>query len=340
MIRKIFIGLVIGFVSLTLKAQDELSFGIGYDWSDLDKIEQQSIELTAEKYLTMLHEKDLENFWNECHLQFKTSTPKISFLQIGALISEAIPSYDSLTLINVKVTKFNSPPNQAQLSVGGTLDRNDPNFIQFYTSEGVKEQVLLIYRTNTYPIDRSLAIKLGLDGDKYKLLRFDINSRAFNNKDSKYYEELAQKWKSKDSKIPYFFAQYLAQRFNVLGQGIASHDFLRTSEEIKIIQSDTSFINNVRNWRVNDIDYNIINLDFTETQEDITPTIIYLSKQELGEKKTTKEASLLFDWFKSKYPDLVDEFKVFIFQAYDEYPALQTKQYKYYRVIKRLDKKE
>lgn len=337
MIKNILLGLVFGFSVINLYAQEGLSFGIGYDWNEISTDEQVKIQDAVRNYISMLHSKDFDSFYNDCHSQLKTSTPKISFRQIGEMIAEAIPVYDSLSFINGKITKFDSPPKIPHFSVGGTLDKNDSNFIQFNTVADVKEQVLLIYRTKTLPIDRSIAIKLGLEDGRYKLIRFDINSCAFNNKDSKYYENLANEWKTKDSQIPYFFAIYLACRYNYLGQGIASHDFLKISDELKIIQSDTSFVNKVMSWNVNGELYDIINFDFTETKSDITPTIIYVSKEKLGEKSTQKEADKLFDWFQKQYPDLVNEFKVFLFQAYEEYPALPTKQYQYYRVIERID---
>lgn len=339
MIKKILTGLVLAILTISLSAQEGLSFGIGYNWDDISKDEQVKIQDAVKDYISKLHSKDLDGFWNDCHSLFKTSTPKITILQIGETIADAIPVYDSLSFINGKITKFDSLPKTSQFSVGGTLDKNDSSFIQYNTVADVKEQVLLIYRTNTLPVDRTVAIKLGLEEGKYKLIRFDINSCAFNRKDSKYYENLANEWKTKDLQIPYFFAISLAYRYNYLGQGIANHDFLRISDELEIIQSDTSFVNKVRSWNVNGEKYDIINFDFTETKGDITPTIIYVSKEKLGEKSTQKESDKLFDWFQKQYPDLVNEFKVFIFQAYEEYPALPTKEYQYYRVIERIDEK-
>ena len=85
-------------------------------------------------------------------------------------------------------------------------------------------------------------------------------------------------------------------------------------------------------WEIDDESYRIINIDLIETLSDISPVIMYISKVELGEKTTTEEAKILLKYLLENYPMLSKEFEAVLFQAYEEFPLLQTKRYNYYRV--------
>ena len=108
---------------------------------------------------------------------------------------------------------------------------------------------------------------------------------------------------------------------------------IEITEEIMKLQKKKELIQEIKKWDVNSDVFDIINIDFLETKNDITPNIQYLSNKSLGKKPTTKEVERLFTYFTEKYPDLVNEFEKFMFTAYEEYPAIPTKQYQLYRVI-------
>ena len=132
----------------------------------------------------------------------------------------------------------------------------------------------------------------------------------------------------------------MAYRLSYLGKGTVTSRMIDLTEELQTLHKNTELISEIKKWHVNDSIYDIINIDFLETQSDITPNILYISKVELGEESTTKEAEILFDYMTKKYPDLVKEFGRFMFTAYEEYPALPTKQYKLYRAIMDINEKE
>jgi len=108
---------------------------------------------------------------------------------------------------------------------------------------------------------------------------------------------------------------------------------IEITEDVMKLQKNTELIQEMRKWNVNSDVFDIIKIDFIETKSDITPNIQYVSKKGLGKKPTTKEVEMLFTYFTEKYPDLVNEFEKFMFTAYEEYPAIPTKQYQLYRVI-------
>lgn len=318
---------IIGF------SQNDVSVGIAYDWEQLDKSDQDVIKKSSKKYLVKLADNDIEGFWELCHSKFKESTPLVSFKEVGGIISGLIQDIDKVEFIDAKKIDYTKEPTVSKFSTGGSLDKENPTYLQFYTLAGIKNQVLSIYRINSKPLSKAITIKLGLENGDYKLTSIEINTNSINGKDANYYSKIANEWVKKESKFPQFIAINMAYRLSYLGRGTSTTLSLSLMDTLQKLQKNTELISEIKKWNVNDSLFDIINVDFLETQSDVTPNIIYISKVELGEESTKKEVEYLFEYFKNKYPDLVKEFGMFMFTAYEEYPAIRTKQYKYFRII-------
>ena len=327
--------IVLILLSLPLKgiSQDNLSIGIAYDWDQLEKMDQDSIQESSHRYLAKLAEKDIEGFWELCHSKFKESTPFISFKGIGELMAGMIPDINKVNFIDAKKVDYNIEPTTSKFTTGGSLNKENPTYLQYYSIPGIKNQALAIYHIDNEPLSKAVTIKLGMEDGDYKLTSIEINTNTVNGKDAKYYSQIANEWAEKKPKLPQFIAFNMAYRLSYLGRGTSTNLSLTVVDTIKKLQKNKELLSEIKKWTVQDSIYDIINIDFLETQSDVTPNIIYISKIELGEDNTKKEVQILFNNFKSRYPDLVKEFGMFIFTAYEEYPALRTKQYKHFRVI-------
>lgn len=320
-------------VSLSNIFNNDVSAGIAYDWNQLDESDQTLIKQSSDKYLDKLAENDIKGFWELCHSKFKETTPYAAFQEVGLLMTEMITSVDSLDFIDAKKVVYTSAPKTSRFTTGGSLDKSNPTYLQFYTLAGIENQSLTLYKLNKQPLSKIITMKFGLDDSIYKLTSIEINTTSVNTKNAKYYINIAEKWKSKESAFPRFIALNMAYRLSYLGKGTLTSEMIGLTEELQTLQKNSELIKEIKKWNVNDSLYDIINVDFLETQSDLTPNIIYLSKVELGEELTEAEVTTLFKYFKEKYPDLVEEFGMFIFTAYEEYPVIPTKQYNFYRVI-------
>jgi hypothetical protein len=312
---------------------DDVSVAIAYDWEQLDKSDQDLIKSASEDYLSKLANNDLKGFYESCHSQFKESTPFVAFQEFGEIIAGVIEDIDKVTFVDAKMVEYTSSPKTSKFSTGGSVDKENPTYLQFYTIAGIKNQALTIHNVDNTPLSKNIIMKLGKEDGVYRLTSINFVTNSIEGKDTKYYFEIANEWSEKDSKVPQFLATSMAYRLSFLGEGTSTSLFLEITDTLLTLQKNSAMVSEIREWNVNDSIYDIINLDFIETQSDVTPNISYVSKVPLGEKTTEEEVKVLFDYFKKKYPDLVEEFGLFIFTAYDEFPVLRTKEYKNYRVI-------
>ena len=318
---------IIGF------SQNDISIRTAYDWNQLEKSDQDLIEKSSWEYLVKLANNDIEGFWESCHSKFKESTPFVSFKEMGEIVAGMINDINDVKFIDAKKVVFTTEPTSSQFSTGGSLDKENPTYLQFYTLKGIKNQALSIYKTENKPLSKAITIKLGFENDEYKLTSIEINTNSINGKDANYYSKIANKWAEEESKLPQLIALSMAYRLSYLGRGTSTSLSLNVIDTLQKLQKNTDLISEMKIWNVNDTIFDIVNIDFLETQNDVTPNIIYISNVVLGEDSTRKEVEILFEYFKNKYPNLVKEFGKFMFTAYEEYPAIRTKQYKYFRVL-------
>ena len=337
MIKKLILSFLF-FIPILAYCQDDQIVSIAYDWEQLSSTDQKNIKISAEKYLEKLAKKDIKGFWESCHPKLKEKIPLIAFQETGNLIANIIPSMDSLQFIDAKKVEFSTEPKNARFSTGGSVDKNNPTYLQFETVAGIKNQSLVLYKLNNKPLSKIITMKFGLVDSMYQLTSFEINTSSIDNKNADYYSGIANKWSSNKSLIPQFIALNMAYRLSYLGRGTFTSKMIDITERMQTLQKDSKLTDEIKKWTIKDTVYDIINIDFLETQSDVTPNIIYISKVILGEKTTKDEVKDLFEYFKEKYPDLVNEFRKFMFTAYEEYPAIATKQYKLYRVFMDIDK--
>ena len=60
----------------------------------------------------------------------------------------------------------------------------------------------------------------------------------------------------------------------------------------------------------------------------------------MGAKSTKKEVKALFEHLQENYPELVKEFKTFMFTAFKERPVIPNKQHEYFRVLMDIEKEK
>jgi hypothetical protein len=301
--KHLFFTLIL-FFPIISAAQFDLSVGIAYDWDDLDKKDKERIKQSSDNYIRKLVQNDVEGFYELCHPKFKEQTPFIAFKEIGGIIANMISSNENVEFIDAKKVVYTEPPQISKFSTGGSIDKNDPSYLQFYTLAGIENQSISLFKVNRKPISKMITMKFGFEEDEYKLTSFDINSCSVNGKDAQYYINIANKWENEESGFPKFMALNMAYRLSYLGQGTSTTTMIELTEKLQTLQKNTDLVNEVKKWDINDSIYDVFNVDFIETQSDITPNVIYLSKVELGENSTEDEVKHLFKYFTDKYPEL------------------------------------
>ncbi len=320
-------------LSFSSYSQFGTNTGIGYDWSDLNTDEQELLEKRAMFYINLLKEKNVDEFYSACHPKFKEFLPKVSFTEIGGLLADNVATSEKTQRTLGKKVVFNSAPTNAQLAIGGSLDQTQSDYLQFIAVAGIKEQAILVYDLGGSPLQKAIIIKLGLDKNKFKLIAIDMATTSFNGKNADHYWSLSEEWNQPNQKVNKYLALTMAYRLSYLGQGNVGSMGSKVTAEFQKMQIDTAFVKSVRNWKVDDRNVSVINYDFIETRNDLTPNIMYISEEKLVEKSITKEAQRLYQHLSKDVSNFASEFPVVMFQAYEEYPALKTKQYNYYRAI-------
>ncbi|MBL4703996.1 MAG: hypothetical protein JKY54_05715 [Flavobacteriales bacterium] len=252
---------------------NKLLISTAYDWNQLEKSDQKLISESSEKYLIKLVENDLEGFWELCHSKFKKTTSLVAFQDFGKLISNLLGSMSNLDFIDAKKVVYSQAPAMSRFSTGGSADKTDPTYLQFYTLPDIDIQVLSIYRLNSSPLAKTITMKFGLEKAMYRLLSIEINTSAINKKDANYYIDISNKWKSKKSAFPQFTTLNMAYRLSYLGKGTSTNAMIKITEDLQAFQQNPEFINEIKTWNINNSTYDIISVDFLETQNDITPNI-------------------------------------------------------------------
>lgn len=263
-------------------SQNGISVGISYDFDQISESDQNLIISASESCITSLVNKDLKGFWDACHSKFKEATPYVMFSQMGEILIDMIPSKDSVVFYDAKKVSYTEEPKMGQFAVGGSLDKSHPKYMQFYTIAGIKEQSISLYRVNNSGYSKMITMKFGLEETKFRLTNFEINTSKIDDKNVDYYLKLATEWEKKDTKIPSFLALNMAYRFTYLGKGTQTLKSMEITEKLQKLQNSAEFKKEVSIWLIDSTEFAIINLDFLETKSDISPNLIYVSKEVLG----------------------------------------------------------
>lgn len=313
-------------------SQVNIAKGVGYDWDELTNEDQKKIIQATQNYVELINSKQFDNFWESTHSIFKSSTPKLTFKQYEDYLSSVACPTDSIKFINAKKIVYTNPTIVGQVVTGGSLDTDDDNYLQFTAFPNILEQVIVVFEIPVSPIKKSLVLKFGVENEKYKLTNIEINSRSVGEKDTQYFKDLSVKWKLNENLLPEFLALYFAYKLSYLGKDVKNKDHVEIVGKLALIQKNQSFADEFSKWEIDKEIYDIVNFDLLETKYDISPKFLYVSKNKLGKETTTKEARKLLNYLTKKYPMLKNEFDVFLFQAYEEYPKNPLKQYKCYNV--------
>ncbi len=332
MIKTLIVMLIISLPLIGYSENNNLA-GTTYDWGELDKAEQDLIKTSSQEYLTKLVDNEVNEFWNLCHSRFKAVTPLVLFKPVGGNLADLIQDIDKIKFIEGKKIVYSSAPTSSQLSKKGSFDNESLTNLQFYTLAGIKNQVILIYQIEDKPLSKSITIKLGFENGKYKLTSIELNTNSVNGKGADYYYGMTNEWAGKESKFPQFIAASMAYRLSYLGRGTQTSLSLNIINSLKKLEKNKELYAEIKQWNIDNSIFEIVNVDFIETENDLTPNIIYVSKVKLGKEATRHEVEVLFEYFKAKYPGLVDEFGSFMFTAYEEYPVVSTHEYKCFRVL-------
>ena len=256
--------------------KNDLILGTSYDWDQLEEKEQSLIKASSEVYLKKLAENDIKGFWEASHAMFKASTPFVAFSEVGLIIANMITSTENFKFIDAKKVTYSTVPETGRFSTGGSLDKTNPTYLQFYTIGGIQNQSLSLYDYKNNPLSKTISMKFGLEDGTYKLVSIEINTNSIENKDAEYYSKIARKWESFESMLPRFIALNMAYRLSYLGKGTVTSRMIDLTEELQTLHKNTELISEIKIWHVNDSIYDIINIDFLETQSDITPNILYI----------------------------------------------------------------
>lgn len=305
-----------------------------YDWNQMEESDQNRIKEASEKYLQKFAENDITGFWELCHPEFKEKTPLAAFNEVGNIIMEMFPSMDSLTFIDGKKIDYITAPQKHQFATGGSLDKNDLTYLEYYSLPGIKNQALSFYKLSDTLFSRTIAMKFGLVDADYKLINLDISASAIRYKDAEYYIALSEKWETDELLMPQFFALNMAYVLSYAGRGTKTGKMIDINNKLEAIKGSNVFASEIEPWGINGSKFEIIDIDMIELEDDIVPNIHYSTQAELTEEAIKKEAIQLLTYLKEKYPHLIQEFNSCMFSAYEGYETASfTNQYQLLQVL-------
>ena len=113
------------------------------------------------------------------------------------------------------------------------------------------------------------------------------------------------------------------------------HD--RIEQKLAAISRDQLFAAETGTWTIGQARFQIQGLSLVATQQDISPVIKYVSPQGLVQDLLDRDADLLVEEVRRRFPELPKHFDTVVFEAYADVPNQPGASYQAYRVVRYFD---
>lgn len=173
-------------------------------------------------------------------------------------------------------------------------------------------------------------------GEQWHLLGIQVNPTAYRGQDAAAWEALADLAMSQKKVVLAYLVLGLAQTLSDRGASITSATHERIEDKLAAIASDRLFMAELGVWTLGDARFRIEGLSLVATQSDISPVFKYVSPQGLVEDLLDRDADVLVEEVRRRFPELATHFDAVVLEAYAEPPTEPGKSYQAYRVVRPL----
>ena len=304
----------------------------------IDAAVRAAVEEQARSLHRALREGRSEALWDELHPQARREDQRTPFLEaLGAMQgrlegTSAEPAIEAVHVVDLR----GGTNGLAQVECGAD---GDPEQFTLLVNAGDEDVAVVVLRaTAPEPARTELAVTVQLRrrGERWHLLGIQVNPTVYRGRGAAAYEALADLAMSQKKVVLGYVLLGLAQTLSDRGASITSAAHERIEEKLAAIARDRLFMAELGIWTLGDARFRIDGLSLVATRHDVSPVIEYVSPQGLVEELLDRDADVLVDEVRRRFPELATHFDAVVFEAHAERPSEPGKSYQAYRVVRPL----
>jgi hypothetical protein len=295
-----------------------------------------ALEAQARALHQALHEGRTERLWDELHPQARRDDQREAFMQALAAMSgrlegsPAEPAVERMHLVDLR----GGTNGLARVQCG---EQNDPERFTLLVNAGDEDVAVVVLRAPLGPTTHAVTVQLRRRGERWHLLGIQVNPTTYRGKDAAAYEALADLAMGQKKVAFGYLMLALAQTLSDRGASITSATHERIEAKLAAIAREGLLPADLGVWTLGEARFRIEGLSLVSTREDVSPVIQYVSPQGLVEDLLDRDADVLVDEVRRRFPELGVHFDAVVFEAYAEAPSEPGKSYQGYRVVRTLD---
>ncbi len=303
------------------------------DWDDLTTEEQDAIESTSIEILQSVSEGNFDGVWSQTHPALQKQFSKEQFVQqVVTDVQLKLGEVGGIELVDGRLATIGRAKIANKSIICGLVPVEEPSHLRVQVQVPTEKVAIAILRVPGKPIEREVSVQLAQDNGTYKIAGLNITSAIYKGKDATYYAQNGKKWIDEGKYLPGYLAYAMAQNLSHRGGFLQTGQNVILTEKFQSFNQNEKIQNGLSNWKVDGKDHQIIRVGLTETLDDISPRIAYVSNEELDEEVTSVEAHQLMRFIEVEYPELREEFEGILFGAFSEMPTGPNKSYSIYWV--------
>ena len=310
-----------------------LHLAVCEDWDEIDSFKQKAIKSVSFEILEKMATGQYEKIWNSSHPILKKSAQKEQFRKAIENAQPLLTQFNNAEFIDGRLATIIGYKGRSHPLFFGLMDANSPDHLRAQSLAGAKQSAIAMIQINSQPIGRTVSLQMASDRGNFKLFRFDITATSYHNKNSKYYQEVAENLISKQKLLPAYIAHLTAVKLSQLGPTLKTGQSIKLEERLQELSKNPRLKNELTKWELPGKNYTLFGIGLVEVQDGILPRVRYLAHDELGDETSSKEAAALMEHVKAHSPELAALFDNILFEAYTENPISSKKQYNCYRTV-------
>jgi hypothetical protein len=290
-----------------------------------------------------LHEGKPEALWDALHPQARKDDQRQPFMEALTAVAgrlEGAPAEPGVERVHF-VDLRGGTNALARVQCGA---EDDDERFTLLLNAGDEDVAVVVMRTpqaaepgRVAADSLAITVQLRRRGERWHLLGVQVNPATYRGKDAGAYEALADLAMSQKKVVVAYLMLGLAQTLSDRGASITSATHARIEEKLAAIARDRLLPPELGTWTVGDAHFRIEGLSLVSTRRDISPVIKYVSPQGLVEELLDRDADVLVQEVRQRFPELEHHFDAVVFEAYAEAPTEPGRSYQAYRLVRPLD---
>jgi len=306
----------------------------------IDAAVRAAVEEQARSLHRALREGRSEALWDELHPQARREDQHAPFIEALEAMEGRLegtttePALEGVHLVDLR----GGTNGLAKVQCGAD---DDPERFTLLVNAGDEDVAVVVLRaegprTPQGPASLAVTVQLRRRGEHWHLLGIQVNPTAYRGHDAAAYEALADLAMGQKKVVLAYVLLGLAQTLSERGASIASATHERIEEKLAAIAHDRLFTAELGVWTLGDARFRIEGLSLVATRQDVSPVIKYVSPQGLVEELLDRDADVLVDEVRRRFPELAVHFDAVVLEAYTEPPTESGKRYEAYRKVRPL----